>query len=97
MTNIFQNTYNPFISDIVLSVNQNKHLVQQVVNQLDKFYKRTDVRKMVLNAFTGSGKTTVSIKALIPEFIRTFYPQKTGNWFHGASQRSCQRSIPKRI
>jgi superfamily II DNA or RNA helicase len=31
---------------------------------------------MVLNAFTGSGKTTVSIKALIPEFIRTFYPQK---------------------
>jgi len=76
MTNIFQNTYNPFVSDIVLSVNQHKHLVQQVVNQLDKFYKRTDVRKMVLNAFTGSGKTTVSIKALIPEFIRTFYPQK---------------------
>jgi superfamily II DNA or RNA helicase len=76
MANIFQTSYNPFVSDITLSVNQNKFLVQQVINQLDKFYKHIDIRRMVLNAFTGSGKTTVSIKALIPEFIRTFYPQK---------------------
>jgi len=73
---IFQTTYNPFVSDISLSVNQDKFLVRQVINQIDKFYKRTDIRRMVLNAFTGSGKTTVSIKALIPEFIQTFYPQK---------------------
>ena len=76
MANIFQTSYNPFVSDITLSVNQNKFLVQQVISQLDKFYNQIDLRRMVLNAFTGSGKTTVSIKALIPEFIRTFYPQK---------------------
>lgn len=76
MANIFQTTYNPFVSDITLSVNQDKFLVRQVIGQLDKFYNQIDIRRMVLNAFTGSGKTTVSIKALIPEFIHTFYPQK---------------------
>jgi hypothetical protein len=76
MVNIFKTTYTPYVPDIVLSVNQNKFLVQQVITQLDKFYSRIDSRRMVLNAFTGSGKTTVAIKSLIPEFIRAFYSKK---------------------
>lgn len=67
-----QSEYQP---DIVLTANQQKHLVDQVIDQLDKFYAGTDDRKMVLNAFTGSGKTTVTLKSLIPEFIEKFYPQ----------------------
>lgn len=65
--------YNPYKCDILLSKNQNKFLVNQVITQLQKFYTGNDDRKMVLNAFTGSGKTTVSIKSLIPEFISNFY------------------------
>lgn len=65
-------TYNPYVCDITLSPNQKKHLVAQVISQLGQFYYHGDLRKMVLNAFTGSGKTTVSIKALIPEFIKSF-------------------------
>jgi len=68
-------TYNPYIMDIALSVNQDKFLVNQVIGQLRKFYNGIDSRKMVLNAFTGSGKTTVTIKRTIPEFIKEFYPQ----------------------
>ena len=66
-------TYNPYQSDIALSQNQQNFLVNQVINQLDKFYTGKDTRRMVLNAFTGSGKTTVSLKVLIPEFIKNFY------------------------
>ena len=55
-------TYDPYVMDIALSVNQDTFLVSQVLNQLQKFYNGTDTRKMVLNAFTGSGKTTVTIK-----------------------------------
>jgi len=65
-------TYNPYVCDITLSPNQQKHLVAQVISQLGNFYLKGDTRKMVLNAFTGSGKTTVSIKALVPEFIEQF-------------------------
>lgn len=67
-----QTTYNPYVCDITLSPNQQKHLVAQVITQLGNFYLKGDSRKMVLNAFTGSGKTTVSIKALVPEFIKQF-------------------------
>ena len=67
-----QTTYNPYVCDITLSPNQQKHLVAQVIRQLGNFYLKGDSRKMVLNAFTGSGKTTVSIKALVPEFIKQF-------------------------
>lgn len=63
-----------FQSSIVLTTNQQKYLVDQVITQLGNFWNG-DTRKMVLQAFTGSGKTTVTIKALIPEFIKTFYPQ----------------------
>ncbi len=65
-------TYNPYVCDITLSPNQKKHLVAQVIAQLGNFYFKGDSRKMVLNAFTGSGKTTVSIKALVPEFVEQF-------------------------
>jgi hypothetical protein len=65
-------SYNQYVCDIVLSPNQQKHLVAQVISQLGNFYLNGDSRKMVLNAFTGSGKTTVSIKALVPEFIEQF-------------------------
>jgi superfamily II DNA or RNA helicase len=65
--------YDPYVCDIAITQNQQKFLVNQVVNQLDKFYKGKDIRRMVLNAFTGSGKTTVSLKVLIPEFIKNFY------------------------
>jgi superfamily II DNA or RNA helicase len=68
-------TYDPYVMDIALSVNQDTFLVSQVLNQLQKFYNGTDTRKMVLNAFTGSGKTTVTIKRTIPDFIKEFYPQ----------------------
>lgn len=68
-------TYTPYQCDIAITQNQQKYLVTQVLNQLDKFYKGKDTRRMVLNAFTGSGKTTVSLKVLIPEFIKTFYHQ----------------------
>jgi superfamily II DNA or RNA helicase len=61
--------------DIALSVNQDKYLVNQVIEQLRKFYSGSDTRKMVLNAFTGSGKTTVTLKRTIPDFIKEFYPQ----------------------
>ena len=67
-----QTTYNPYVCDITLSPNQQKHLVAQVITQLGNFYLKGDSRKIVLNAFTGSGKTTVSIKALVPEFIKQF-------------------------
>lgn len=74
--NLFPETIqSEYKSDIVLTSNQQKHLVDQVIDQLDKFYAGTDDRKMVLNAFTGSGKTTVTLKSLIPEFIEKFYPQ----------------------
>lgn len=74
MANIFKNSSNPFVSDISLTASQDKHLVRQVIVELSKFYKKVHTQKLVLNAFTGSGKTTVAIKALIPEFIRSFYP-----------------------
>lgn len=67
-------TYDPYTCDIAITQNQQKYLVTQVISQLDKFYKGKDTRRMVLNAFTGSGKTTVSLKVLVPEFIKTFYP-----------------------
>lgn len=69
-----RNTYDPYICDIAITQNQQKYLVTQVINQLDKFYKGKDQRRMVLNAFTGSGKTTVSLKVLVPEYIKAFYP-----------------------
>jgi superfamily II DNA or RNA helicase len=71
--NIFDScTIQPYSSDILLSQNQQKFLVDQVIDQLRLFYSGQDNRKMVLNAFTGSGKTTVTIKSLIPEFIKNF-------------------------
>lgn len=74
--NLFpQISYDEYHSGITLTNNQQTHLVDQVITQLDKFYSGVDNRKMVLNAFTGSGKTTVTLKALIPEFIKNFYPR----------------------
>lgn len=66
-------TYNPYVSDIALSSNQQKYMVDQVIYQLKSYYNGDD-RDLVLNAFTGSGKTTVAIKTLIPNYISTFYP-----------------------
>ena len=69
--NIFDtHTSQAYKCDILLSQNQQKFLVEQVINQLGLFYSGQDSRKMVLNAFTGSGKTTVTIKSLVPEFIK---------------------------
>ena len=68
-------SHDEYHSGITLTSNQQTHLVDQVITQLDKFYSGVDNRKMVLNAFTGSGKTTVTLKALIPEFIKNFYPK----------------------
>lgn len=64
----------PYLCDISITQSQQKYLVSQTIAQLDKFYKGIDSRKIVLNAFTGSGKTTVTLKVVIPEFIRNFYP-----------------------
>lgn len=61
-----------YVSDIAISQNQSKFLVNQVVSQLSKFYNGVDMRKMILNAFTGSGKTTVTIKELVPKFVQNF-------------------------
>lgn len=66
--------YNPYVSDIQLSTNQQKYLVNQVISTLHGFYAGTDNRDLVLNAFTGSGKTTVAIKTLIPDYVSAFYP-----------------------
>lgn len=68
-------SHTEYQSDIVITANQQKHLVNQVIDQLGKFYSGVDQRKMTLGAFTGSGKTTVTLKELIPEFIKTYYPQ----------------------
>lgn len=70
---MFKTTYQPYVCDIAITQNQQKFLVNQVINQLTKFYNGKDTRKLVLNAFTGSGKTTVSLKVLIPEFVKNFY------------------------
>jgi superfamily II DNA or RNA helicase len=67
-------TYDPYVCNIAITQNQQKFLVNQVLTQLGKFYKGKDNRRMVLNAFTGSGKTTVALKVLIPEFVKNFYP-----------------------
>lgn len=61
-----------YLSDITLSDNQSKYLVNQVVKQMDRFYNHGDRRRMVLNAFTGSGKTTVAVKELIPKVVKKF-------------------------
>lgn len=61
-----------YVSDISISQDQQKFLVNQVISQLRKFYDNVDPRKMVLSAFTGSGKTTVTVKELIPKFIENF-------------------------
>ena len=61
-----------YVSDITMSGAQQKFLVNQVISQLRKFYDGVDSRKMVLEAFTGSGKTTVTVKELIPKFIKEF-------------------------
>lgn len=61
-----------YVSDIAMSQTQKKFLVNQVVAQLQNFYNCIDPRKMVLSAFTGSGKTTVTIKELIPNVIQNF-------------------------
>lgn len=70
-----RNTYNPYMCDIMITRNQQKYLVNQVINQIDLYYKGLDDRRMILNAFTGSGKTTISLQVLIPEFIEKFYSQ----------------------
>jgi superfamily II DNA or RNA helicase len=69
---MYKTTYNPYVCDIAITQNQEKFLVNQVINQLAKFYSGKDNRKMVLNAFTGSGKTTVALKVLIPKFVKKF-------------------------
>lgn len=61
-----------YVSDIKLSPNQDKFLVKQVLEQFDKFYSKSDLRKIVLEAFTGSGKTTVIVKQLIPKVIEKY-------------------------
>lgn len=66
-------TYNPYVSSISLSPNQQKFMVSQVISQLNEFYSGADCRDLVLNAFTGSGKTTVAIKTLIPTYVSSFY------------------------
>jgi superfamily II DNA or RNA helicase len=68
-------TYLPYTCDIAITKNQQKYLVNQVIKHLDAFYQSNDNRRLVLNAFTGSGKTTVTLKVTIPEFIKKFYPQ----------------------
>lgn len=62
----------PYVSDLKLSRTQKKFMINQVMDQLDKFYNRGDQRKIILQAFTGSGKTTVTIKELVPQVIEKF-------------------------
>lgn len=61
-----------YVSDIAITQSQKKFLVSQVIAQLQNFYDGIDPRKMVLSAFTGSGKTTVTVKELIPNVIQNF-------------------------
>lgn len=54
---------------------QQEFLIDNPIEQLKSYYDGVDGRNLVLNAITGSGKTTAAILGLIPEWIRQFYPQ----------------------
>jgi hypothetical protein len=54
---------------------QQEFLIDNPIDQLRKYYNGEDSRSIVLNAITGSGKTTAAILGLIPEWIRQFYPE----------------------
>lgn len=55
--------------------NQQEYFVDNPINQLKLNYADEDTRSIVLNAPTGSGKTTSAILGLIPEWVRQFYPE----------------------
>jgi hypothetical protein len=54
---------------------QQEFLIDNPIDQLKLYYDGVDNRSLVLNAITGSGKTTAAILGLIPEWIRQFYPE----------------------
>ena len=54
---------------------QQEFLIDNPIDQLKLYYGGQDDRSIVLNAITGSGKTTAAIAGFIPQWIREFYPQ----------------------
>jgi hypothetical protein len=64
-----------FVSPFNPRRNQQEYFVDNPINQLKLNYAGTDTRSIVLNAPTGSGKTTSAILGLIPEWVRQFYPE----------------------
>jgi superfamily II DNA or RNA helicase len=63
----------PYQYNIFVTAIQQEYMVDNVLNYLDKIYYDNDSKRMVLDAFTGSGKTTVTLKVLIPEFFKKYH------------------------